>query len=126
MRLVGCSGRLGRNFNGGVKVERAPLATRPHGALARTGNPESVFAQTAHMDLDGALDSAKCCVDRLAGRDTPGKIRHRRSPVAAGVAVDPNKILNSPHDFVPFRPGRRFTDALHATTLPVVGSSIAQ
>ncbi len=75
------------------------------------GHWESVFAQATHVDLDGALDSPKRRVDSLARRNTSRKIRHRRAPVAAWVAVDPNEILSSPHDVVPFRPACRFTDA---------------
>jgi hypothetical protein len=95
---------LGRDFDCGVKINGAGIASRCHRTVPRTRDRKAIFAQTAHMNLDGALDSTKRRIDGSAGGDTTGEIWDRRSPVAVRISIDPDEVLCSLHDFCPFSP----------------------
>jgi len=71
---------------------------------------DAVFAQTLQVKGDGALNTSQSRIDGFAGRNTPGKIRYGGSPIAIGVFVDANQILQLLHLFSPLSPAWRITD----------------
>src|SRR5437016_7367523 len=86
-------------------------AVRPNRALPWARRGAAVGPHTLEMQRDGALDATECRIDGLTRRDAAREVGDRRSPVAVGLFVEPDEILNVLHDAPGFRPACRSTEA---------------
>jgi len=73
----------GSDFNACVEVDLAICLARHNCSSARTRRPQTVGLHATKVELDGSLNTAECCIDRLAGGHAPGQVWNGSSPIAA-------------------------------------------
>src|SRR5262249_13992805 len=94
-----------------VEVDLALCLAGHNRSPARTGRPQTVGLHATKVELNSSLNTAECCIDRLACGHAPGQVWNRGAPVAARILVDANEIANRFHYVYPFNPACRLTDA---------------
>src|SRR5712671_212588 len=104
------------HFHRRVEIDLTPALMRRHSAVTRQRNRQSIFAQSANVQLHGTLDAAQRRVERLARRNAPGQVGYRSPPVTVRVLADVHQVPALPHGLSHSRTACRETDARFSRT----------
>jgi hypothetical protein len=102
---------LGRHFNGCEKIHLSLRTLWGNRPMSRLWWPHAILAHTLKMERDGSFDSPKSNINCLPGRNAPGKVGHRGSPITIGIFVNTNQVLEFSHRLAPLSPAWRNTEA---------------